>query len=286
MLVRSSVHSVAAAAAGSTPSAAAAAVVNNAIARSATVMLMIDHAATPAAPSSTLGAPKSPGTASANAAATDGSAAAARAVATRGDPDLASSAPSTAAIATPLTANTPTIESVTNRCATASAVATRISPTTASVAPRWMCVVPQGRSRAAEKIIAASAMSSTMRGAGGPAGTGCRASRSPSTTPTVVSVASRLYGAPPIGARLSSSAVPGVSSDGATMRWTAGMISRSGSCAGSATSVTRPPRSPSSPSVAVRTATRTIGIAALVVLRADSDISLLFCRPCVRRSLW
>ena len=74
-------------------------------------------------------------------------------------------------------------------------------PTTAIPAPRSMWDAPQGFSRAAEKMTAASPMSSTIRGAGGPTGTGCSASRSPSTTPTVSKVASRLNGAPPTGAR-------------------------------------------------------------------------------------
>ena len=67
--------------------------VNTAIARSADVMLMIDHAATPAAASSTCAAPKSPGTASANAAAIGTSALTDNAVASRGERDRVSSAP-------------------------------------------------------------------------------------------------------------------------------------------------------------------------------------------------
>src|SRR5271168_4848864 len=65
-----------------------------------------------------------------------------------------------------------------------------------------MCAVPHGFNRDVEKITAASAMSSTMPGAAGPTGMGCSANRSPSTTPTVPKLASRLNGAPPIGARL------------------------------------------------------------------------------------
>ena len=169
---------------------------------------------------------------------------------------------------------------MTTRCTIDTPVATRISAVTASAAARRMWSTPHGRSRAAEKIIAASAMSSTSRGAGGPAGTGCSARRSPSTTPTVVSVASRLNGAPPIGARLSCWAVSVGSSFGDTRRCTAGMISRSGSSAGSATSVIRP---------LPNTAIRTIGIlmfsgvavlvdsaAPLVPSTTGFDIALLF----------
>ena len=171
---------------------------------------------------------------------------------------------------------------MTTRCTIDTPVATRINAMTASAAARLMWSTPHGRSRAAEKIIAASAMSSTSRGAGGPGGTGCSARRSPSTTPTVSSVASRLNGAPPIGARLSCWAASVVSSLGDTRRCTAGMISRSGSSAGSATSVIRP---------LPNTAIRTIGIlmssdvAVLVdsaeplvpgVFITGSDIALLF----------
>ena len=63
----------------------AAAAVNSAIARSPTVMLMTDQAATPAAASRTCAAPKAPGTASAKAAASGASATTASAVANRGD---------------------------------------------------------------------------------------------------------------------------------------------------------------------------------------------------------
>src|SRR6516225_7548454 len=107
--------------------------------------------------------------------------------------------------------------------------------------------------------MAASAMSSTMPGAAGPAGTGCSASRSPSTTPTVSRLASRLNGAPPIGARLSretamSGAPPSpFDSAGTTKRRTAGRISRSGNSAGRAISVSL---------LSARMATRTIGMTA------------------------
>ena len=100
-------HSDTAAAAAATVSAVAAAAVNTAMARCPTVMLMTDHAATPAAASNTCAAPKSPGTASANAAAIGGSAATDRAVANRGAPVLLNNVPSTATTATALTANTP-----------------------------------------------------------------------------------------------------------------------------------------------------------------------------------
>ena len=132
-------------------------------------------------------------------------------------------------------------------------------------APRWMCAVPHGFNRDVEKITAASAMSSTMPGAAGPTGTGCSASRSPSTTPTVPRLASRLNGAPPIGARLrravvvgSAAALPPAAASsataGTTKRSTAGRISRSGKSAGSAISVSR---------LSARMATRTMGITAL-----------------------
>src|ERR1700754_3275448 len=58
----------------STPVPATVAAVNTAIARWATVMLMIDQAATPAAASSTCDGPRSPGTASPRAAAIGASA--------------------------------------------------------------------------------------------------------------------------------------------------------------------------------------------------------------------
>ena len=251
-------HTASAAAASSTPNPVTALAVKMAIARSPSVMLMMDHAVTPAAARSTLGAAVSPGTASANAAATGTSAVTASAVARPGERPLLSRAPNIAAAARPLTVYKPSSSSVAIRCTTDSAVATRINPMRAAVAARRMRSMPHGFSRAAEKITAASAMSSTMRGAGGPVGTGCSASRSPSTTPTVPSVASRLNGAPPIGARLNGSGASAVSSAGRTRRCTAGRISRSGNSAGRATSVNRPPSS-----AAASTATRTIGITAL-----------------------
>ena len=235
-------------------------------------MLINDHAATPAAASSTFGAPKLPGTPSANAAATGTSAVTASDVASTADRLRTASAAITVASAIPLTMNCPSRSPVITRWATESPVPTRISPTSASAAPRAMCVGPHCRRRASEKMTAASAMSSTIRGAGGPDGTACSASRSPSTTPTVSSVASRLNGAPPIGARLSrtgfgaaaESAAPSLSWAGCTMRWTAGRISRSGNSDGRAISVSRPPSSP-----AASTATRTIGITVF------SDIPML-----------
>ena len=120
------------------------------------------------------------------------------------------SAASTATNAAPAAATSPALPPVAARCTTARPW----SAESARSPRRWPRArgahVPQGLSRAAEKITAASAMSSTMRGAAGPTGTGCSASRSPSTTPTVSRVASRLNGAPPTGA--SDSATGGESS--------------------------------------------------------------------------
>ncbi len=175
-----------------------------------------------------------------------------------------SRAAATVSTATPTTVNSPAGWPVRTRTSVASAVASTVRATTAHAAKRRMCVLPQGFSRAAEKMAAASAMSSTMRGAGGPAGTRCSASRSPSTTPTVSRVASRLYAAPPSGARDSSAPVP---ASGATMRRTAGTISRRGRPTGRATSVSRPRPPCSSP--AASTATRTIGIAVLPDVLGD-----------------
>ncbi len=166
-----------------------------------------------------------------------------------------------------LTAISPAAAPVTTRWVTDRPVAATTRLRTAASAPIWMCVAPHGLNRAAEKMTAASAMSSTMPGEAGPTGTGCSASRSPSTTPTVSSVASRLNGAPPIGARLrrpglsrsAGSASPLVA-DGTTKRWTAGRISRSGNSAGSASSVSR---------LSVRMATRTIGMTAPVIAAAS-----------------
>ncbi|CFE58098.1 Uncharacterised protein [Mycobacterium tuberculosis] len=116
--------------------------------------------------------------------------------------------------------------------------------------------MPQGFNRDVEKIIAASAMSSTMPGAAGPAGTGCNTNRSPSTTPTVSRLASKLNGCPPTGAKLSCTAAPESAwppspfcAEGTTKRCTAGRISRSGNSAGRAISVNL---------LSARMATRTI----------------------------
>ena len=191
------------------------------------------------------------------------SAAADNAAPARGD--RAAKPASTVSTAIAPTANSPAGEPVTTRWVTPRPVAAQINPTRPASAPRWICAVPHGFNRDAEKITAASAMSSTMPGAAGPAGTGCKANRSPSTTPTVPRLASRLNGAPPIGARLSRAGVAGPvaalplltsSSEtaGTTKRSTAGRISRSGSSAGSAISVSR---------LSARIATRTTGITAL-----------------------
>ncbi|SKT28430.1 Uncharacterised protein [Mycobacteroides abscessus subsp. abscessus] len=114
-------------------------------------------------------------------------------------------------------------------CTMARIVAAAIKPRTPKRPTRAMCSAPHGRLRDSEKMTAASAMSSTMPGAAGPAGVGRRVSRSPSTTPTVSRVASALNGAPFTGARLSRCGVVASVASGATIRCTAGMMSRIGS---------------------------------------------------------
>src|SRR5690606_9012335 len=127
-------HRVAAAAAAIVATPSTEAVVNTATDRSATVMLMIDQAVTPAAASSRCGAPKSPGTARANAAPTGTSAATDSAAASGMERGRASSAASTVATATPLTTNNPSTSPVRIRCATDSAEAARIRPISATAA--------------------------------------------------------------------------------------------------------------------------------------------------------
>ena len=259
MMTAFSSQIAAAAAASSTPSPTTVAAVKTAIARSARVMLMIDHAVTPAAASRICRGAELAGTASANAAAIGHE----RRHRQRGGQPrrtrAGEQAASTVNTATPLAANSPAFRRRCARCTADNAVAIEDQTDDRDSRRRARCGdAPQGFSRAAEKMTAASPMSSTIRGAGGPTGTGCSASRSPSTTPTVSSVASRLKGAPPTGASYSDTG----DAFGVVGQATPSAAPRAGSRAaavrsGSAMSVTRPPSSP-----AASTATRTIGIAA------------------------
>ena len=244
------------------------------LSRRGRIKLINDHAVTPAAANVICAAPKLPGTARANAAATGTNAAADSAAPARGDREAKPA--TTVSTASAATAKSPIGEPVISRWATPRPVPVQIKPTSPAIAPRWMCADPHGFNRDVEKMTAASAMSSTMPGAAGPTGTGCSASRSPSTTPTVPRLASRLNGAPPIGARLSRTGVVGsvvalplaTSSEtaGTTRRSTAGRMSRSGRSAGSAISVSR---------LSARIATRTMGITALDITDSSSFCATL-----------
>jgi len=110
--------------------------VKTAIARSATVMLTIDQAVTPAAASSTDDVADSPGTARPSAAAIGTSAVIDNAVDNLGERPQASIVTSTVSSAMPQVAMSPAWPPVATRCAAANTVPTSAKAITAAAAPR------------------------------------------------------------------------------------------------------------------------------------------------------